>query len=350
LITLHSSPKYISRVKVEKNLEVSMNEKLEVNKKEQQLVKAAADGELALVQQLIEQEGVNAATARDEDGYTAAISAAIHGHLHVINYLEEENKANIETRAAANGSTGSTGSTVLMFAAQAGHFNIVRFLAGKQADVDANNEAGWTALMFAARAGHFDIVRFLAGKQADVDANDEAGWTALMFAAIGGEKGHVEIVRFLVGEKKARVNDESKEGDAVLMFAAYSHQKNCETLKYLIEESENPHKIIEQGSGKGITWAMFAIWSQDIEKIQYVLELLKAEALALKFLASEISADGDENKGTTLLYWSLKSASNLELPENVREAANISTVLPVLPVLPLAAARVSILALFSSSR
>ena len=46
----------------------------------------------------------------------------------------------------------------LMFAAEIGHLNVVKFLVEKKADIHANDDY---ALRSAARNGHLEVVKFL---------------------------------------------------------------------------------------------------------------------------------------------------------------------------------------------
>ena len=107
--------------------------------------------------------------------------------------------------------------------AQAGHLDIVKYLAGeKAACVDAAQEDGGTALLSAAHAGHLDIVKYLAGERAAcVDAAQGDDITPLMSAA---HKGHLDVVKYLAGEKAASVDAAQEDGGTALLSAARAYQ------------------------------------------------------------------------------------------------------------------------------
>ena len=45
---------------------------------------------------------------------------------------------------------------------------LTKILKKKGAKIDAENNGGWTALMFAANSGHFKVVKYLVSKGADI--------------------------------------------------------------------------------------------------------------------------------------------------------------------------------------
>ena len=80
-----------------------------------------------------------------------------------------------------------SGNTLLLMAAQFGHFDLVEILLNQRdADVNASNNTGATALHFACCSDHFNLkgVKALLEKGANVYAKDkEHGCTALHYAA-----------------------------------------------------------------------------------------------------------------------------------------------------------------------
>lgn len=86
-------------------------------------------------------------------------------------------------------------------AAQHGHTEIVEFLIGKGAEINAKNEPGMTALMIAAYNGQTASVKALIDGGADTNAKDKDGHTALKDVA---KRGHTDVVDLLkkIGAKE----------------------------------------------------------------------------------------------------------------------------------------------------
>ena len=70
-----------------------------------------------------------------------------------------------------------------MFAARAGHVEIVMLLADKKAKLDLQNKMGWSALMYSAENGHIDVLCMLLKRGANPDLVTPKNITALMIAA-----------------------------------------------------------------------------------------------------------------------------------------------------------------------
>jgi ankyrin repeat protein len=134
-----------------------------------------------------------------------------------------------------------------MLASENDHFEIVKYLVEKEADVNAKDENNQTALILASNAnnsaitlasnwyhslnkkGHFEIVKYLVDNGAQVNAKDNYDRTALMFAC---ENGHLEMVKFFV-EKVADVNEKDVYGRTPLI-RAYIHGYS-DIVSYLAE-------------------------------------------------------------------------------------------------------------------
>lgn len=71
------------------------------------------------------------------------------------------------------------GNTILMWAAQNGHANIVQILLNRGADVNHQNTSGSTALMSAAQRGHAEIVQMLLDRGANPMITNKKDTTAL---------------------------------------------------------------------------------------------------------------------------------------------------------------------------
>ena len=88
------------------------------------------------------------------------------------------------------------GRTALHWAARSGHLEVVKFLVGAGASLEAESNDSWTALHFAARWGRLAILKVLVGAGANLEAKNNSGSTALHFAA---RWGRLAMVKFLVG-------------------------------------------------------------------------------------------------------------------------------------------------------
>jgi len=140
--------------------------------KEQNLLAAAAQGDLTMVGDLIE-NGVDA-NAINALGRTPAIAAAWRGHDEIVALLIN---SGVEIDAADN-----EGRTALIWAAINGYSKTVKELLAVDALVDVRDDKGLTALMRAAWNGHEDVVEALIAAKADVNAADDRGITALQRA------------------------------------------------------------------------------------------------------------------------------------------------------------------------
>jgi len=94
------------------------------------------------------------------------------------------------------------GLSDLILAAKLGNYGTVQqILADKLADVNGvDGETGWSALMFAANYGHFNVVKLLVDLGANVDYRDKYRRTALMLAACNG---HTLCLYVLINDGKA---------------------------------------------------------------------------------------------------------------------------------------------------
>ena len=143
--------------------------------------------------------------------------AAEKGHFEIVKFLVE-NGANIH----------ADGDSALCLAAEEGHFKIVKFLIKNGADIHA---IGDYALCVAAENGHFKVVKFLLENGANIHARDDH---ALCWAA---EKGHFKIVKFLV-ENGADIH---ARDDCALRWAAQNG--HFEIVKFLVENGADVHAL-----------------------------------------------------------------------------------------------------------
>jgi len=177
-----------------------------------ELMYATADGELADVERLI-QEGVDV-NERDQNGESALVWAAKHGHINVMRILIKAGaNVNIKSNSGrtalieavlrhnyfavrellkANADVDikdNEGMTALMYvcAIKEEHAGIVIALLNANANVDLqDDDLGYTALMQAVKNRHFETVKILVDRKANVNIVSRLGRTALEMASDDG--------------------------------------------------------------------------------------------------------------------------------------------------------------------
>jgi len=98
--------------------------------------------------------------------------------------------------AALVNERGSMGYTALLWAANAGHLEVVRQLVFEKADVSAAADNGDTALHLASARNHHKIAQFLVQSGADISAENGEGETPLKLA-------HSDEMRDAIGNVRA---------------------------------------------------------------------------------------------------------------------------------------------------
>jgi ankyrin repeat protein len=129
-------------------------------------------------------------------GETALMTAARSGHTDVVGVLLTGSN-DVEALADLAGSTVATERSGYAAVENAGYGGTERrTIQRHRADVNAREQRyGDTALMWAAVAGHVDVVRLLIEAGADVRAVDDEGVTALHLARANG---HTEVAAALL--------------------------------------------------------------------------------------------------------------------------------------------------------
>jgi ankyrin repeat protein len=203
----------------------------------EELLKAAADGDAAKVKELLE-KGADA-NARDKDGLTPLHYAAKHGHADVVKLLIEKGvNVNIRSEARERESFHELsyhketsrpllvvwagecdalfftegGLTPLHLAAVEDSVAVAALLVRWGADIDARAESGATPLHWAAVSGSNRVAELLIERGADVNARDKMGRTPLHYAS------NVDVAWSLI-RRGADVNARDKDGIAPLHLA-----------------------------------------------------------------------------------------------------------------------------------
>ncbi len=154
-----------------------------------QLHEAAAAGNLSRVKELVEGK-TDLAKSYSPDGFPVMALAAAFGHEDVVRYLHG---AGADVNAVA---TNGTGYTALTGAVASSHASLAKWLAENGADVNYRYAKGHSPLLEAAANGKLEIVKMLVTHGADVQMRTEGGKNALNFAQ---ERGHKELADYLLG-------------------------------------------------------------------------------------------------------------------------------------------------------
>lgn len=184
--------------------------------------------------------------------------------------------------------------THMMYAAQIGHVDRVRWLLARGADIDQTDVAGWTALLHAASTGEESVIRYLMAKGANPHTLAADGSTPLLIAS---RYGHARCVRFLLAIG-ANANAARLSGETPIHAA--SEKGHVEVLKYLIAAKTNVNASYDSGKTP-----LHAAASQGRLAAMEILVAAGADVFAL-------------HKGQTAL--ALLPAS-LRTPEDPRERA-----------------------------
>jgi len=113
-----------------------------------------------------------------------------------------------------------TGRTPLHWACRGVHIEVLKYLVGRGADVNARDDDGITPLHSVASRGHLEAVRILIEKGTRLEAQTSAGATPLHLAAANGRK---EVADFLAGNG-APLHIRDDKDDTPLHAAAWVDQ------------------------------------------------------------------------------------------------------------------------------
>ena len=211
----------------------------------EQLVRAAAAGNVKRVRQLLE-AGVNVNTFL-ENGANALIYAIIKGRTRVVRLLLERG-ADPSTKARTGKYAGNSFPLhALAVAAEHGHLEIVRMLIRAGAQVNNSITFNQDALSAAASRGHTEVVRELltAGHQID----DGVGLKALR-AAINHSMTQGPALLLI----EAGVKVDGEPGANLLIAAAQYHWAT--TVKALLEAGADPtlKNYLGRSALAGLNW------------------------------------------------------------------------------------------------
>eukprot|EP01006_Ploeotia_vitrea_P050219 TRINITY_DN67429_c7_g2_i1.p1 TRINITY_DN67429_c7_g2~~TRINITY_DN67429_c7_g2_i1.p1 ORF type:complete len:748 (+),score=78.78 TRINITY_DN67429_c7_g2_i1:177-2246(+) len=205
------------------------------------------------------QESNSTANERDDEGMSAAMWAAIHGHLELLKYLVHEAHCSTTTRAVDGGG-------LIHCAATSAHGHVVEWLLKEKfATMHQTDGEASTALLIAARNDSLEFLRWcLQHTDAKIEGRDGEGDTALLIACGNGQS---KMARVLVEEFGADVNVENDDGQTTVLRTAYNG--DAETVKWLVEEKGC--KVTGKTSD-GWTAFSSAVASGNLDLIKWIME------------------------------------------------------------------------------
>jgi len=211
----------------------------------QPLHDAAAAGDLALVEALIE-EGASL------DALNVARATALH-------LAVAANRTRVVEALLDGGAWLDVVSPIygapLHVAAERGSTDMVVLLLERGAEIDQRNPRGFTPLISAAAAGRLEAVQYLISRGACVDCRAGKHF-ALMSAAING---HADVARALL-DAGAFVNQSWDDGTTPLHEAIRNNE--IETVELLIEFGADLDKVNE-GYGGAKPLQLAERWGHD---------------------------------------------------------------------------------------
>jgi len=140
--------------------------------KELLLWDACTSGDLDLVRDLVNDEGVNANWADPEMQRTAFYRACGHGRVAVVEFLFKDSRIDVNK-------TQMEGATPFQIACQQGHPNVVSLLLeDKRIEVNKPQNQGCTPFFIACENGHREVILLLlADMRIDVNKPRDTGST-----------------------------------------------------------------------------------------------------------------------------------------------------------------------------
>ncbi|XP_056604783.1 ankyrin repeat domain-containing protein 16 [Triplophysa dalaica] len=239
------------------------------------LIKAIQHGELCTVKHQLNDHANKQSviyTHFGTSGDTLLHYAARYGHLDILRYLVDELNMDIEVY-------NNDYKRALHEASSMGHYECVRYLIAKGTKIDSLKKADWTPLMMACTRRNLDVVSELLDHGADPMLQNKDGWNAFHIAC---REGDPEIIQHLLVAKPEVWTTTSKTGRTPLHTAALH---GCEdSVKILLERCS--YKPDEKDSC-GVTPFMDAIRNGHIAVAKLLLENHKASASEVDVLGAQ---------------------------------------------------------------
>ena len=259
----------------------------------------------------IEYEWKHDKLKRCKNNWSALMIAVRYKHIDMMKYLVENNA---ELNIKCNLDETAYDMTPLIYAADNGLFEIVKYLVEKGAllDIKSKSNSDETALFKAVKSHHYDIAKFLIENGADVNVNNFYKTNMLLLvnekrdSGFNGYNGNdykpyikarnkiFQIIKLLV-ENGADINASDRYGDTVLIYAI--QDLHFDIIKYLIQNGADIHHV----NKKGKTPLMVAVDNSPFEfpNVKYSNDKLMVIKLLIEH-GADINASNPYN-GETLI-------------------------------------------------
>ena len=300
---------------------------------------AARSGHLAVVQYLVGQGA--SLTATDNNGETAKDLANDRGYTEIVTYLKrsiaraELTRRDIDYTADAFVDSAEVGNlevvklfvqagmsvsvargdefTALFAAMHYNHTEVVKYLVGQGANVNARFPGGRQPfLYFAIQYNDLEFVKFVVGQGADVTASDVNGWTALDHAVIDERTAIVEYlspITVRAAREKLGINSTSDLSSRQNRHSFVQHATwgRLESVSLYIQagmpaSARNP---------SGITALMRAAGRGHLSVVGYLL-----------YKGANVNASW--NSGTTALHWAVGEGHLFVVKQLVNAGADVT--------------------------
>jgi len=196
----------------------------------------------------------------DDEGFMPIHTAAAHGRLDVIEYLQSEYNASLNQ-------TARDGTTVFHVALQYNQPDVVKMIASKHPEVLKERFAGGTRpIHYAANNEQWELVKWMIEQDGEqLNAEDSDGRRPIHYAA---QAGRLEVVKWMVELDREQLNAEDSRGERPIHYAANNEQ--WELVKWMIEQDREQLNAEDSDGRRPIHYAAQA---GRLEVVKWMVEL-----------------------------------------------------------------------------
>ncbi len=201
----------------------------------EELFKETKEGNKKKVEEIIKnfyrETGDNLEGSQDENGYSLLFYAAEKGHMEIVKYL-------VELGVSIDAYGYATQKTPLGIAVYNGHVEIVKYLVEKGANIDKKDHLGNTILSkslllpveYKEKKRKMEILKYLIDKGADIKESNDTGETLIHIAA---KAENLDGIDYLL-KKGLKIEERNYKEQTPLHYAAYWGKLNG--VKHLVEK------------------------------------------------------------------------------------------------------------------